>query len=75
MRDFPGGPVAKTAGSLGSIPGQGTRFLCPATKDSSQINKYIYFFNMETVKSCKMIMGDFPCGSVRLCASTAGGAG
>ena len=30
---------------------------------------------METVKSCKMIMGDFPCGSVRLCASTAGGAG
>ena len=41
--DFPGGPVAKTAlpmeGSLGSIPGQGTRSYMLQLRTGSQRNK------------------------------------
>ena len=38
-KDFPGGPVAKTPGSQGSIPGQGTRSHVQATKSSHAVTK------------------------------------
>jgi len=38
-KDFPGGPVAKTPGSQGSIPGQETRSHMQATKSSHAVTK------------------------------------
>ena len=38
-KDFPGGPVAKTPGSQGLIPGQETRSHMQATKSSHAVTK------------------------------------